>query len=328
MSARPALGAVIIGRNEGARLEACLASLAGQVSPLVYVDSGSTDGSIEKARAAGAQVVALDVSTPFTAARARWAGFEALEAAPGGAPDFVQFVDGDCAVEPGWLAAGTAALAEDETLGLVTGWRREAAPDASIYNALCAVEWHRPAGPIRTCGGDMMVRSTAYREAGGWRGDVIAAEDDELCLRIGKAGWKLVRIPEAMTLHDAEMTRFGQWWRRAVRTGHGFAQVGHLHPDFFVAERRRAWLFALLLPLFALSSLWLGWGPVALAAAAYLLSYARTARGLVKREGLAPRAALHQAVFLTLSKFPNLIGMLTYYARRARGAKMRIIEYK
>jgi hypothetical protein len=38
--------------------------------------------------------------------------------------------------------------------------------------------------------------------------------------------------------------------------------------------------------------------------------------------------ALHHALFLSLSKFPNLIGMLTYYLRKRRGAAMRIIEYK
>lgn len=51
----PGVGAVIIGRNEGARLVACLASFPGWVRPLVYVDSGSTDGSVAAARAAGAE---------------------------------------------------------------------------------------------------------------------------------------------------------------------------------------------------------------------------------------------------------------------------------
>ena len=68
--AAPVIDAVVIGRNEGARLTACLASLEGQVRRLVYVDSGSTDGSAEAARLAGAEVVDLDMSRPFTAARA------------------------------------------------------------------------------------------------------------------------------------------------------------------------------------------------------------------------------------------------------------------
>ncbi len=319
---RPA--AIVIGRNEGARLAACLASLKGRVAPLIYVDSGSDDDSCAIAKAAGAQVIRLDPARPFTAARARAEGFAALGNAP---PDFVQFVDGDCSVEPGWIEAGAEALAADPGLGLVTGWRAERHPEASIYNALCDFEWHRPAGPITTCGGDMMVRARAYRAAGGFNPQVIAAEDDEFCLRLGKAGWRLLRLPRAMTRHDAAMTRFGQWWRRAVRSGHGFAQVGALHPEFFRPERRRVWFYGLLLPLVFLAGLiWSGWLALA-AAAAYLASYLRTLRGLT-RAGLPPRAAAHHALFLTLSKFPNLIGMLTYHLRRARHADMRIIEYK
>ena len=56
------LAAVVIGRNEGDRLVRCLTSLKGQAAPVVYVDSGSTDGSVERARDMGAEVVSLDMS--------------------------------------------------------------------------------------------------------------------------------------------------------------------------------------------------------------------------------------------------------------------------
>jgi GT2 family glycosyltransferase len=315
------LAVVVIGRNEGARLAACLASLKGR--RLVYVDSGSSDDSVEMARAAGAEVVVLDPATPFTAARARHEGFQALG---DDLPEVVQFVDGDCAVVPGWIEAGHAALASDPGLGLVTGWRAEIAPEASVYNALCHHEWRRPAGEITACGGDMMVRARAYLEAGGFDARVIAAEDDEFCQRLRKAGWRLVRLPQEMTRHDAAMTRFGQWWRRAVRSGHGFAQVGDLHGRYFARERARAWLYGLVLPLLALAGL-VWWPLLAAVLAVYALSYAKTVQGL-RGEGMGWARALHHALFLSLSKFPNLIGMLTYYLRKRRGAAMRIIEYK
>ncbi len=316
------LAVVLIGRNEGARLEASLASLEGR--RVVYVDSGSTDGSVAAARDAGAEVVLLGPATPFTAARARHEGFQALGEEP---PEVVQFIDGDCTVVPGWIEAGLAALQDDPSLGQVTGWRSEIAPEASVYNALCDHEWHRPAGEITACGGDMMVRSAAYIEAGGFDAQVIAAEDDEFCQRLRKAGWSLRRLPLPMTWHDAAMTRFGQWWRRAVRSGHGFAQVGDLHARYFARARARVWLYGLGLPVLALAGL-VFWGPLlALVLAAYLLSYFKTVQGL-RGEGMATGTALHHGVFLTLSKFPNLIGMLTYHWRKRRGAAMRIIEYK
>lgn len=317
-----AVDVVLIGRNEGARLVAALASVEGQARQVVYVDSGSTDGSLAAARAAGARVVELDLSTPFTAARARNAGFDALSE-----PDLVQFIDGDCTLVPGFLEAARAHLEAHPGLGAVTGWRSEIHRDASVYNQMCDWEWRRPAGPIEACGGDMMVRAGAWRALGGMDPSVIAAEDDEFCVRLRKAGWGLERIPREMTRHDAAMTRFSQWWARSVRTGHGYAQVGAIHPEHFRRDRRRVLVYGLILPLLFLAGLvWTAWLSLAVLAL-YALNYLRTARGLV-RDGLPSDQARRHAFFLTMSKFPNIIGMARYHLRRLGGADMRIIEYK
>ncbi len=321
------VAAIAIGRNEGERLVRCLASMKGAAEALIYVDSGSSDGSVDAARATGAVIVELDMSKPFTAARARNAGFAAL-VGQGIVAEFVQFVDGDCALVEGWIAEAKAALEADPQLGIVTGWRSEIFRDASIYNALCDFEWRRPAGPITTCGGDMMVRRAAFESAGGFDDTVIAAEDDEFCVRVRSAGWKMERLPLEMTRHDAAMTTFGQWWQRAVRSGHGFAQVGWLHREYFTRERRRVWFYGGVLPLVALLGvLFVSVLVLLLVLAVYGLSYWRTVRGLVG-EGLPAEEAQRHAVFLSLSKFPNLKGMLTFYWRQMRGSAMRIIEYK
>ncbi|ETX27782.1 glycosyltransferase [Roseivivax isoporae] len=326
MSGPADVALVLIGRNEGARLVAALEAARGQAARLVYVDSGSTDGSMAAATAAGAEVVTLDVSVPFTAARARNAGFARLEET-GGAPACVQFIDGDCAIVPGWTGIARARLAADPGLGLVTGWRAEVAPEASVYNRLCQWEWRRPAGPIAACGGDMMVRAEAFRLIGGFDPAVIAAEDDEFCQRLAKAGWRLERLAAEMTRHDAAMTRLGQWWRRAERTGHGFAQVGRLHPGYFATERRRVKVYALALPVAILGSVAVSPWLALLPAMAYPASWASAARGL-RRDGVPRGDARAMAVLLTLSKFPNLIGMVRYHLRRLRRAPMRLIEYK
>lgn len=323
MSDDPDIAVVVIGRNEGARLVAGLASLQGMVPRIVYVDSGSTDDSLQVARDAGAQVVELDMSVPFTAARARNAGFDALTPAP----DFVQFIDGDCMVEPGWIAAGRDALLANPDIGIVTGWRSEIYPDASVYNGLADFEWHRPPGDIEACGGDMMVRASVFEAVGGFNPHVIAAEDDEFCTRVRKAGHRVHRLPERMTLHDADMMHFRQWWQRAVRTGHGYAQVGALHDGYFQRSRQRVWVYGAILPLVAVLALLISVWLLVPVLGLYAVSYMRTVRGLVDA-GLARRKALHQSVLLSLSKFPNLIGLLTYHWRVLRSADMAIIEYK
>ncbi len=317
------IAAVVIGRNEGPRLHRCLTSLEGQVDEIIYVDSGSTDSSVSFARSAGAKVIELDTSTPFTAARARNAGFEAI-----GDADYVQFVDGDCAVVEYWVEKAVEAFDNNGEIGIVTGWRNEIAPEASVYNAMAEVEWHRPAGDIVACGGDMMVRASVFRELGGFNPTVIASEDDEFCLRVGKAGYRILRLPEQMTRHDFAMTKFSAWWRRTIRNGHGFAEVGRMHPPHFLRERQRVWVYGALLPLAFLVSLIMGFRlGMLLVLGLYVFSWFRTADRL-KYDGLGPWQARHHALFLTISKIPNLIGMLTYHRRRLRGADATIIEYK
>ncbi len=312
--------AVAIGRNEGARLEACLASLAGRVRRVVYVDSGSTDGSREAAARLGAEVVALDPAEPFTAARARNAGFRRLLQRPD-PPALVQFVDGDCTVDPGWIPAARAFLAARPDVALVCGRRRERHPEASVWNRLIDAEWDTPVGEARACGGDMLVRAAALAAIGGFRDDLIAGEEPEMCLRLRRAGHRIWRLDAEMTRHDAAMTRFGQWWRRARRAGHAFAEGAALHgrgPErHWVAETRRAVLWGAVLPAAA------GLGALA-DPRALLLLLAWPAQVL----RLAPRRGWTQAAFLVLGKVAEAQGVLGYWLGRARGRRPRLIEYK
>jgi GT2 family glycosyltransferase len=345
-------GVVVIGRNEGERLVRCLDSLSRTgshahggpgigrgVGPVVYVDSGSSDGSREAARARSALVVELDPQQPFTAARARNAGFERLlEAHPD--VELVQFVDGDCELVGGWLERGAAELARDADLAVVCGRRKERHPEASVYNRLCDMEWNTPVGEVDGCGGDALMRAAAFRAVGGFDPDVIAGEEPELCVRLRAAGWRIRRIDAPMTLHDAAMTRFGQWWRRALRHGHAAAEsvARHGGPGERADTRRvaSALVWAVLAPgaLIVASILAIALPSLALAAIAgtgFGLAYGRLVWRIVQsRRGRGDRygdAALY-ALFCVLGKLPETVGVLRYHADRRRGRGAAIIEYK
>ena len=273
------LGVVAIGRNEGERLRRCLESLRGRGLTIVYVDSNSVDGSALLARSLGAEVVQLDLSRPFTAARARNEGFERLcQVNP--AVRFVQFVDGDCEVAEGWLERARRLLAEDATIGVVCGRRRERFPESTVYNRLADLEWDGPAGETKACGGDAMMRVEAVRKVGGYNPAIIAAEDDEVCLRIRREGWKVMRLDAEMTLHDMAMTSFRQWWRRSTRTGHAYAEgsamYGRTHERHFVRQNRSALFWGLFCPATALALAWPTRGISLLLSAGYFLLYRRT----------------------------------------------------
>ncbi|MFL1526722.1 glycosyltransferase family 2 protein [Pseudomonas sp. O230] len=321
------MGVVVIGRNEGLRLERCLTSLVDAAQQVVYVDSGSTDGSVPMAQALGVEVVELDMSIPFTAARARNEGFARVQRL---LPSLrhVQFVDGDCEVVGGWLPKAQAFLDAHPEVAVVCGRRRERFPQHSIYNLLCDLEWDTPIGEAKACGGDALMRADAFADVSGFRADLIAGEEPELCVRLRAKGWRVWRLPEEMTLHDATMTRFGQWWRRTLRGGYAFAEGAYLHgaapEQHWLRESRRAWFWGLGIPLASvLASLVLGGVGLLL-----LLVYPVQVVRLARRGGGSARENWLQAFFLVLGKFPEMLGQLKFLLNRFGARKSALIEYK
>ena len=322
------VGIVLIGRNEGERLVACLRSIAPLGLPIVYVDSASTDGSQAVARDAGAHVLDLDLTRPFTAARARHEGAMAL-IAQGPGLRYIQFIDGDCALAPGWIEAARRFLEAAPDYAVACGRRRERRPDASLYNRLADIEWDTPVGDAPACGGDSLIRITAYRAVGGFDPTVIAGEEPELCSRLTRAGWRIRRLDAEMTVHDAAMTRLGQYWRRAVRSGFGYAQAwrttrGHPHP-LYGRELVRAGGWTLIPLLLSIV------GGLAVHPAAWLLApaiYALQVARLSSRFGAGHVASWQRAGLLTLAKAAETWGALRYFGRLARGHAGGTILYK
>jgi glycosyltransferase involved in cell wall biosynthesis len=330
------LGLVVIGRNEGERLARCFQSIR-DISPRVYVDSGSTDGSVEFAKLNGVVVVCLEVPPAFTAARARNTGLARL-IAESPEVEFVQFVDGDCEVCPGWIDAALDTLRKRPELAAVYGRRHERRPADSIYNALCDDEWNTPVGASPGFGGDVMLRVAAILEVGGYRSGMIAGEDSELSMRLRKCGWLIERIDVSMTLHDAAILHFSQWWKRSKRAGHGFGEMAFLHPDArnpnWPRTVRSILVWGAGFPIFVGGCLVLGLiqspGWILLAAVAPALwvvkSIILTLRA--RRRGLRGRTALASGFLLMLGKLPEFSGVAAFHFNQARGRKSHLIEYK
>lgn len=342
------VGVIAIGRNEGERLKRCLTAAIAQAGRVVYVDSGSTDCSVAFARSLGVQVVELDLSVPFTAARARNAGFKRLVSiAPG--TRFVQFVDGDCELVDGFITRALAAFEGQERLAVVSGRRRERDRDATLYNRLCDMEWDTPIGPCKSCHGDAMFRRDAFEEAGMFDESMIAGEEPELCVRLRGKGWTLVRIDAEMTLHDAAMTRFSQWWKRMVRAGHAYAEGADKHgapPELhnvkqvksalfwgsviqfglpitfvpFLIPALQPWGVPALLPWVALPFMLLTIGLLA-------LNY-KVVRYRHRAHGDPLLYSVLYAFFTVLGKVPLMQGINQYRRNKRAGNQSMLIEYK
>lgn len=329
-NSQSAVGIVVIGRNEGERLRRCLVSIVGCGAPVVYVDSGSSDGSVALARSMGVDVVEVDASRPYTAARGRNAGLHRLREGHDEVV-FVQFVDGDCILCDGWLEAAAAFLQREPRVAAVCGRLREARAECTRYTRLCEIEWNLPAGEALACGGISMMRVAAFEDVSGFNPDLIAGEEPELCQRLRRAEWRIVRLDAEMAVHDAAITRFSQWWRRATRSGYGTAEGFAMHGRGPARYRRREVMsivfWAFLLPALLVGLAWPTGGWSMLGYGLYGVQWWRIARANVEQSGSASGARLY-AAFCIIGKWAELQGMAWYVINRLRGHRARIIEYK
>ena len=334
-SSNTKIGIVVIGRNEGERLKRCLESASSVPCSIVYVDSASTDGSFALAQRMGVESLALDMSKPFCAARARNEGYRRLLELDDQVA-YVQFVDADCELIGDWLPQASAALQKQADVAAVAGWLKERSPHASIYNRLAELEWNASGpGPVDAVGGIFLIRRSAFDSVGGFDATIPAGEEPELCLRLSRKNWRLLRLDHDMAYHDLAMTRFAQWWRRMVRSGYGSMDVAwRFGVTRFSLNARRivgwsAWLGATIIVGFialftqsvtlaaltaALAAIW----PVRLVRIAL-----RALRSGHPWEIAGPYAFLMSICFL-----PQALGQLNYLMDRLRNRSIRLVEYK
>ena len=334
-----ATAVIVIGRNEGERLRRCLHSVIGAGRTVVYVDSDSRDGSQELAKSLGAQVVALDMSMPFSAARARNAGVERLLSIDPQV-QLVQFVDGDCEMVAGWFDVAERAMQEQPQLAAVCGRLRERSPEHSIYNRMADLEWDTPVGIVQSCGGIAMMRMGCFQAVGGFDPSVVAGEEPELCQRFRERGWTIVRLADEMALHDSAMSHFSHWWKRSVRSGYGAMDVatrfGRKKDGLFVRQIKRARVWAVVLPaLLIVVTCIVGavagwkWGIVAACALAMLWPLEMVRLALKNRRRVrSMQDALVYGVLTVISRGANVLGQYRYLRDRAAGKNLRLIEYK
>lgn len=224
----PEIDVVVIGLNGARFLRDCLQHVLASGYPaermhVFYSDTGSKDDSVAVASGFdGVEVIALQPEHP-SPGLGRNAGWRA------GRSEFVQFVDCDTYLEPGWMRSAAAELSEREDLAAVSGRLRERFPEASVYNWIADREWNAPAGEVEAFGGNVMVRRSALEQTDGFDASLPAGEEPDLSLRMRLSGWKLAMLDEPMGTHDIATQRFGQYWKRCRRSGYAFANVVWKH---------------------------------------------------------------------------------------------------
>lgn len=328
-SVLPSLSVVIIGRNEGERLRRCILSAQSvtewKPAEILYVDSGSTDGSPAMARELGATVLTLAPGA-FTAARARNLGWRSA------AGELVLFLDGDTILHADFPLAALAEMQKDVANAAVWGHRREVSPCLSVYVRVLDLDWIYPPGEALFCGGDVLIRRVALQEIGGFDDTLIAGEEPEMCRRMRKAGWRIQHIDHPMTLHDLAITRFSQYWRRSQRAGFAYAAVssrfrGTSDPFWSgdaQANRLRG-IFWILSPVLALAAciVWASLLPFAIWIVLLLLLAARTAWQNRWKRASASTLFLY-GLHSHMQQIPILSGQIQFLMNRNK----TLMEYK
>lgn len=309
------IGIVVIGKNEGKRLEKCLEALTPFAKPIVYVDSNSHDQSVPFAKNLGIEVVLL-THNKTTAALCRNAGFKRLmEMAPG--TTLVQFVDGDCALDPQWLSFAEKVFESEPQVAIVAGILDERDAHQNIYKQLSQIEWYRAAGEIDYTGGNFMMRAAVFQQIGGFNPAIFAAEDNDLGSRTRQQGWKIVQINCKMGIHDSRIVDFKTFWERSIRTGYAFAQVYLTKRDGAPSLLKREYYSTLfwggLIPLLAIvGTIWNCWSLALFAV--YPLLFVKIVLSMKGQWGW--ENAFLYAYGCVIGKFPALLGILEFWWKK------------
>jgi len=331
----PTISVVIIGRNEGQRLARCLESIRlmrgfeSQSIEIIYVDSASKDGSPELAAIYGAEVIVVHAERP-TAALGRNAGWRAAKA------EFILFLDGDTVLHPDFVKVALEPILQDASIVAVWGHRREIRPEVSIYNRILDLDWVYAPGITEFCGGDVLIRRHALVDVGGYDSELIAGEEPEMCRRMRALGYRILHIDHPMTGHDLQMTRWSQYWKRATRAGHAFAEISRRFRDSddpaWNAERKRNlfrgifWVASFTIAV-AASVLSFNILPFALWIALLLALSLRSAwKSRWKSRNVV--TLLLYGVHSHLQQIPICIGQLQFALDQRRGNRRALIEYK
>ena len=320
----PEIGVVIIGINVERYLADCLNSIYAADYPrelisVVYVDGGSRDDSVRLANDYyGVKLIELNDPHP-TPGRGRNAGWRSLDT------PLIQFLDADTVMDPMWFKRALPLLSS--RTAAVTGHRRERYPDKNIFHMLTEMEWHYEIGLCRYFGGDVLISREALEKTGGFDDDLVAGEDPELSYRVRQEDWDIVRMDTLMTTHDINMSRFSQYFKRAYRSGHAYAEIALRFmfngEKLWLRELARIAMKTLLPPVFVVLGILTGNGLAGLLIGLLILfrplfsvqTYRKTSNQF---GGKTLIYALHSAFVI----YPQFLGVLRYFYGRISGNRL------
>ncbi len=246
--ARLTVSVIIPARNEERVIGRCLESLARMDFPsdafeVIVVDNGSTDRTVEVARA-------FSVVLNMTILQKTNAHISALRnlAASVARGEIFAFVDADCVVPHDWLTQATALLAR-EGMGVVGAHYRIPEQSAWVARAWYGdMEIQKQGTVPYVPGGDLLIKRATFLSVGGFDESIQTNEDCDLCRRIRLRGLRVLADPAIAVTHLGTPQTLADFYRK--NRWHGTHVFRVFLRDLPALSNARAVLFAFYTLLF------------------------------------------------------------------------------
>jgi len=312
------LSYVVIGYNEGKRLQSCFNSIRnatfdGMEYEIIYVDAGSTDESINIAKMSHIDQI-IEGDKRRLAAESRNLGWRAANA------DFIHFLDGDMTLDKDWPLMAMRFLSNNETVGVVCGKLEELNRNA-FYQAV-ELDWKQIEGEIRYCGGAALWRKEILHQLNGFPEDVSSGEEPLLCHRVrNELGLNIYQLNHRMVIHDLGFLNWGDILRRHVRCGKGLSEIStrlyHSHEKLWLKETINAILWScFIIFLFILMMI----GSITLKTACLFILACVVLRKTIQLiiKGNSFKISIIYTLYVYLSKLPLAFGAISWYYNTLR----------
>jgi len=208
------ISVIIPARNEEKVIGHCLDSLTRQDLPgdafeVILVDNGSTDRTLEVARAFTRSLNLAILQKPAVHVSAlRNFG------ASGARGKILAFLDADCLAPSRWLTLAGARLAQ-HGVGVVGAHYR--IPDNSRWVARAwygGVELEKTGDISWVPAGDLIVTRSTFDRVGGFDESLQTNEDCEFCERVRAAGFSIIGDPAVAVTHLGTPQTLGAFYRK------------------------------------------------------------------------------------------------------------------
>jgi len=220
----PLISVVIIGLNISEKVVNCIKSVKESKYPnleIIYVDGGSSDGSVEKVKKLGYVKVIESNHENQTGGRQRNIGWRSSKS------DLIQFLDGDVLMDPNWINHAFKKI--NDRFIAVCGYRKERYPNKNWYNLINDIDWEKNIGETHHFGAEVLIKKSVLDDVGGYDDELISGQNGDISFRIKEKGYHILRIDKIMSYHNIKKNNFRKYFWRNFRHGYGHIQVAIRH---------------------------------------------------------------------------------------------------